>query len=170
MARFRSSIRPIQRIKHVVDISQATAAGVNLVLPLIIAIDAPVIANVQEVVTGSTVNAIYLRVEVASNEAISLGAVPNFYVNVQKNPGNNLSNPVANAVGVSDNKRFVIHQEMTMIENKGQGSNSRTAFNGVIVIPKGYRRFGPNDRLDIALLSPALDVVTCLQCHFKEFR
>jgi len=59
---------------------------------------------------------------------------------------------------------------MTMIENKGQGSNSRTVFNGVVVIPKGYRRMGPSDKLLIKVLCPALDTVICMQVHYKEFR
>ncbi len=57
-----------------------------------------------------------------------------------------------------------------MIENKGQGSNPRTVFNGVVVIPKGMRRMGPNDLWQILTLSPQLDTVACIQCHYKEFR
>ncbi len=108
--------------------------------------------------------------EVASNEAISLGAIPNFYIAIWKNPGDNLTRPVANAVGANDIKRFVIHQEMSMIENKGQGSNPRTIFNGVVVIPKGMRRNGPDDKWEIVYISPALDVAVCMQAHYKEFR
>ena len=59
---------------------------------------------------------------------------------------------------------------MTMIENKGQGSNARTIFNGVVVIPKGYRRNGPNDTIFINVLCPLLDTVVCVQAHYKEFR
>ncbi len=172
MARFRSrmALRPIQRIKHVVDASGTIAAGGNFTQALIDTVDATAIADTDGVLTGSTVNAIYLRVECASNDAIVPGAIPNVYMYVAKNPGNNLVLPNANAVGSNDNKRFVIHQEMSMIENKGQGSNPRTLFNGVIVIPKGYRRFGPDDQLTFKFHPPALDCAICIQCHYKEFR
>ncbi len=172
MARFRRqmAMRPINRIKHVIDNSATLAQGT--VLPIVIAdaTDTPTIAATTSVETGSKINGIYLRVEAASNEAIDLGAVPNFYMMVYKNPGNNVTMPAPNVVGGSDNKRFVIHQEMTMLENKGQGSNARTIFNGVIVIPKGMRRFAPDDRLAIDVLCPALATAVCIQCHYKEFR
>ncbi len=153
-----------------VDLSATLAAATTLSQVVIIAKDAPVLANTTEVVTGSKVYGIYLKCEVASNEAIDLGAIPNVYLIVWKNPGGNLSTPNPAAVGINDNKKFVIHQEMVMIENKGQGSNGRILFNGVIKIPKGYSRFGPNDNLTIGIRSNALDIAFCLQVHYKEFR
>jgi len=56
-----------------------------------------------------------------------------------------------------------------MIDNK-LGGNPRILFNGVIKIPKGLKRFGPGDLLQIVLLAPALDIVFCEQMIFKEFR
>ncbi len=164
------AVRPIQRIKHVVDSSATVGAGTDHPFVLAKAVDAPVLANRTECITGSKINGFYIRVEVASNEAIDLGAIPNAYLMVSKNPGANLTLPSPNAVGVSDNKRFVIHQEMTMIENKGQGSNARTLFNGVVVVPKGMRRMGPNDIWNCTCLVPALNSALCLQSHYKEFR
>ncbi len=172
MARFRSrmAMMPINRIKHVVDNSATVAAAAQTFFTLALATDVPTLANTSGVETGCKVNGFYIRLEVASNEAIDLGAIPNVYMMVWKNPGGNLTAPVPNAVGANDNKRYVIHQEMTMIENKGQGSNSRTLFNGVVVIPKGMRRMGPNDRWNLEFLSPTLDIAACMQCHYKEFR
>ncbi len=170
MARFRSRLHPVNRIKHVVDTSQTVAQATTLALTLIEAKDAPVLGNTQEVITGASVYGIYLRLEAASNEAIDLGAIPNFYMAVYKNPGAELGTIIPNTVGANDKKRYVIHQEMVMIENKGQGSNPRIIFNGVIKIPRGYSRFGPNDRLTMTILSPALATASCLQMHFKEFR
>jgi len=164
------SIRPVQRIKHVIDSSATLAKTVVFSTQLVVAKDAPVISGTREVITGAKVNGIYLKVEVASNEATVGGAIPNCYMLIVKNPGNNLTIPAPNAVGVDDNKRFIIHQEMVMINNQGQGSNPRVLFNGVIAIPKGYRRFGPGDELQIKILSPALNIALCLQCHYKEFR
>ncbi len=165
------ALRPIQRIKHVIDTSATVAAAAVTPFRLVTSIDdpSPLTAN-PECETASKINGIYIRMEVASNEAIDLGAIPNVYMYLWKNPGGNLTRPAPNAVGGSDNKRFVIHQEMSMIENKGQGSNARTLFNGVIVIPKGMRRNGPNDIWEIAFLCPALDTAVCIQAHFKEFR
>ncbi len=171
MARFSRAIalRPVQRLKHVTDQQNTLAKATDLPLSVIIAKDAPVLATEEEVQTGSTVHGIFLRAIVASNEALVSGAVPNVYMIVFKNPGNNLTLPASNAVGADDNKRYVIHQEMVMIENRISGIPT-TIFNGVIKIPKGYKRFGPNDRLQVQFLSPAINITVCLQCIYKEFR
>ncbi len=167
---YKMALRPINRIKHVVDSSVTLAAAVNGNFAIALATDTPTLAATTNVETGCKINGFYLRVEAASNEAIDLGAIPNFYMIVWKNVGGNLTDPVPNAVGANDNKRFVIHQEMTMLENKGQGSNARTVFNGVVVVPKGMRRMGPNDEWQVQIFCPALATVVCFQAHYKEFR
>ncbi len=161
------ALRPIHRIKHVVDGSNSVTAGTQLDIPIIITKDAPVLANKEEIETGAKVNGIYLKVEVAANEAEA--GIPNVYLIVWKNPGDNISAPTANNVGGNDNKRFVIHQEMVMLNSVLKG-NPRILFNGVIVIPRGMRRFGPNDRLEISILNPLVNIHECHQVHYKEFR
>ncbi len=161
-----NSIRPVNRIKHVFDQQFAAAAGATTTSNIIVTVDNPVLANVSEVETGAVINGIYLKVEVT---ATSSAALANVYLLVGKNPGGNLTLPVPNVVGASDNKKYVIHQEMVMMQ-KQDGSNPRTLFNGVIVIPKGYRRFGPNDLLSTRILAPGVTIDECIQCHFKEFR
>ncbi len=158
--------RPIHSIKHVVDVQQAIALGVQANQVLIEAVDAPVLANTREVETGSKVNSIYLRVE---GYATTSGALANFYIIIFKNPGGNLTVPQPNGVGANDNKNNVIHQEMVMFQ-KQTGSNPRTLFNGVLMIPKGKRRFGINDLLQIAFFAPGVNVDACFQCIFKEYR
>ncbi len=172
MPRYRSrmAMRPIQRIKHVVDASATLTKNTQLNQQMIRAKDAPILANTTEVLTGSKVYGIYLKVEVASNEVATAGAIPNVYLMVGKNPANALTTPAANAVGSSDVKRMILHQEMIMIENSGKGGNARILFNGVVKIPRGASRFGPDDALHVSVFCPALDIALCIQCHYKEFR
>ncbi len=148
------------------DFQSAIAAGATETSNLILTSDTPDLATTNEVETGSTVNAIFLVVEVV---ATSAAALSNVYMHIMKNPGGNITAPAPNAVGVSDNKRFVIHQEMAMLQ-KQAGSNPRTLFKGVIVIPRGYRRNAPNDILSISILAPGVTLDYCVQCHYKEFR
>ncbi len=162
----RMALRPINRIKHVVDIQNAIAAAATNTENLIITTDTPTLANTKGVETGSKVNGIYLKVEAY---ATSSAALANFYIIIVKNPGGNITNPSPNSVGSNDNKRFVIHQEMVMFQ-KVTPSNPRTVFNGVIAIPRGYRRFAPNDELNLILESPGVSADYCIQCHYKEFR
>ncbi len=160
------SLRPVNRIKHVVDTQLGLVLNVQSQNNIVTTVDDPVVSDVDEVHTGCTINGIYLHVEAYATTA---GALSNIYMALAKNPGNNLAFPNANAVGSSDNKRFVIHQEMVMLEQSVNG-NPRTLFNGVIVIPRGYRRFGPNDTLKLLLFAPGVNCNVCFQVHYKEFR
>ncbi len=169
MAGFRTrgmALRPVHRIKHVVDNQGGIVAGGTVAIDLALAVDAPILANPTEVETGSKINGIYLKVEA---NATTSAALSNLYMYVFKNPGGNLTGPPANTVGSDDNKRYVIHQEMVMFQQV-TNSNPRTLFNGVIVIPRGYKRFGPNDVLQLVMHTPGVAINFCIQCHYKEFR
>ncbi len=160
------SLRPVNRIKHVVDLQLGLVLNVQQTFALVDTKDAPVLANTSEVETGSKVNGIYLNIE---GYATTAGALANIYIMVMKDPGGNLTFPNPNQVGTSDNKKYVIHQEMKMLEQSVNG-NPRTIFNGVIVIPKLYRRNGPNDQILISIFAPGVNCNVCFQCHYKEFR
>ncbi len=167
-SRFRrgANLRPVNRIKHVVDNQFATTAGTEAQVQLLSTTDTPDIATTNEVETGSTVNGIYLKLE---TNATSSAALSNAYMIIFKSPGNLITAPAANAVGISSAKKYVIHQEMVMLQQQ-TNSNPRTVFNGVIVIPRGYRRNGPGDTLNMRVLSPGTNNNWCSQCHYKEFR
>ena len=171
VARFRSRnlrLRPINRIKHVFDVQSALAAAAGEFQVLVDTIDTPTLADTNGVETGATVNGIYLKVEVTRTGTTS-DVLANVYMYVAKNPGGNLALPEGNAVGSNDNKKYVIHQEMVMLQGTNAG-NPRTIFNGVIVIPRGYRRFGPNDQLILRVFTPGVAINYCVQAHYKEFR
>ncbi len=164
--RSRNNLRPVNRIKHVTDVQASATAGARQDVDLIKAVDNPVLANNNEVSIGSTINGIFITVELY---AISSSALANVYFALAKNPGGNLTLPNPNVVGISDNKKYVIHQEMIMLQ-KVNNSNPRTLFKGVVVIPRGYRRFGPDDRLTALILAPGVNIEYCIQSHYKEFR
>ncbi len=168
MPRFRQSLakRPIHAIKHIVDQQFGLSIGAQQNFDIIKAVDAPVLANVTEVETRSRVNAIYLTVECS---ATSSSALSNIYLAVFKNPGATLTIPVPNAIGASDDKRWVIHQEMALTERSTAG-NPRNLFKGVIMFPRGYRSMANNDRITLAFLSPGTTQDVCFQCIYKEYR
>ncbi len=161
------ALRPIQRIKHVVDFEGGLTAGTQSNTSIISASDTPVLASTNLIITGSKVYGVYLKVEVSHTSGAGR---PNMYMIVFKNPGNNVTIPTANAVGANDAKRYVIHQEMVMTSGDAGNGLPRVLFNGVIKIPKGLSRFGPNDVLYVGLLSPTVVGDFCAQAHYKEFR
>ncbi len=164
------SLRPIHRIKHVVDAQIAVPLNTKITTILANAVDSPVRTNSSQVETGSTVNAIFLSVEIVASEQ-DLTATPNFYFLIFKNPAANLSMGNGNNIGVDINKKWVFHQEMVMVNNVN-GGTPRNAFKGVISIPKRYRRFGPNDQIAIQYFIPStgITVTACVQAHYKEFK
>ncbi len=160
------SLRPVHRIKHIVENQLALGVDTQNVVDIIKAVDAPVIANRTEVETASTVHGIFLNVQAA---ATSTAAIANVYMAVVKNPGGNLTFSKVNVMGSDDNKKYVIHQEMIMTE-KNTTAIPRTLFKGVIAIPRGYKRFGINDQLQILLYSPGVTYEICFEAIYKEFR
>ncbi len=167
MTRF-STLHPVHRIKHIVDAEGALVAGTQSVVPLIDVVDAPVLNSPTACETGSKVSSIYLHVEVSHTSGAGR---PNVYLAIFKNPGNALSNAsLINSLGDSDIKRFYIHQEMIMMSGDAGNGLPRPIFNGVIRIPRGYVRNGPDDQLQLLLLSPNVAADFCMQAHYKEFR
>ncbi len=167
MARFRSSLIKINTLKHVVDLQGGLGVNVQQEEILVDAEDNPVFAtNPQQINTSSSVNAIFLNVQVA---ATSTAALANVYMYVAKNPGNAITMPQANVVGKSNDRKHVLHQEMIMTE-KNTTAIPRTLFKGVIRIPRGKQRFGIEDRLSIFLLSPGTTYDYCIQCIYKEIK
>ncbi len=163
------ALRPINRIKHVVDANGSVDDTPTVVVPLADAVDNPVLTAPTEVLTGAKINGIYLHVEVSHTSGTGR---PMIFMMVSKNPGNNLTMPAPNAVGINDNKKHVIHQEMIMMSGDAGNGLPRPIFNGVIAIPKHMRRFGPDDNLSLALITGTASLTAdwCMQCHYKEFR
>ncbi len=164
--RNQMALRPINRIKHVLDSQFGLPLGVPTNVLLANTTDTPTLAVPRDVETGSKINGFYLNVEAYATTAAALS---NIYMILVKNPGGNIVLPAPNAVSIDDNKRFVIHQEMKMLQKQVAG-NPRTIFNGVIAIPRGYRRNAPGDKWQLNFLAPGVNCDVCVQSHFKEFR
>ncbi len=161
-------MHPINRTKHVIDSQFATTLGTVVNTVICQSVDATALADTDGCLTGSTTRAIFLNVEVVSTS--ETGVLQNAYLMVAKNPGGNLTFPAPNAVGASDNKKYVIHQEMVMLDSESTTHIPRSIFKGVVVIPKHLQRNAPGDNLFVAVLTPGGTAAWCLQSHYKEFR
>jgi len=146
---------------------------VSLLNILVNTVDAPTLGTSNLVETGSTVRSMFVTIEAIATES-STGKTPNFYIYFYKNPGSNISSfPNGNAVGVNDNKRFVFHQEMVMIQGSaGDDGVPRNVFKGVLKIPKHMQRNAPSDQIGVEYFVPSTGVAlqVCVQAHYKEFR
>jgi len=171
------SIRPVQSLKHVIDTNGGVSAALQSITNLAIVVDAPAPnSSPEQVNVGSKINSIYLRVEAVA--IVAAGGVDNIYMAILKNPGNNLVVPNLDQVGTSDNRRYIIHQEMMMTGqaggNPGSANIARTLFKGVIRLPRGYQRMGVNDRLQLLIQHRVGEATQqsnfCQQCIYKEYQ
>ncbi len=171
-----ASIRPVQSIKHIVDTNGSITAAVQSVTPIINTQRNPDYdINPADCEIGSTVNSIFLRVEVVA--IIAAGGVDNIYMAVVKNPGLNLTFPKGDQMGGDKNRKYIIHQEMLMTGqaggNPGSSNIARTLFKGVIRIPRGYKRNGLDDQLQVLLSHRAGEASQktnfCVEAIYKEY-
>ncbi len=167
--RRQSQIRPVHSIKHIVDAQRGVAIATKDDVVIALAVDAPVLADVENVETGSRINSIFLNVQVAAS---STAALANIYFIIYKNPGSNIaagSIPNANATGSNDFKKQIFHTEMIMTE-KNTTAFARTMFKGVILIPRHMRAMRVSDKIEIQFFSPGVTFDVCTECIYKEYR
>ncbi len=168
-------LRPVQSLKHIVETNGNVTAALASTTDVIVTVDAPASATTNQVKIGSTVNAIYLRVEVVG--ATSAGGVDNIYMAVYHNVAGSLSAPALDTLGASDRRNQVLHQEMIMLTPRNLSTEPgfpRTLFKGVVRIPRGFRRNAVEDKLQVILQHRSGEVTQvtkfCIECIYKEFR
>ncbi len=95
---------------------------------------------------GCVIKAFYLSFD--SCGLGGTGVVNNIDVYIIKNPGNNLTDPSPNAVGTSNEKKYIFRQWHAMIM-RNQDGNVPYHWEGWIKIPRRYQRMGTDDVLKI---------------------
>ncbi len=96
----------------------------------------------------------------------------NCYLMVFKNPQEAITGaniPNANAVGSSDFKRQVFHQEMRMLSDSTV-TIPIDMFTGVLRIPRVFQRMGVGDTVSLQLFAPGTTANFCVECIYKEFQ
>ncbi len=166
MARSRNSLRPINSVKHVIDRQGGLIAGTQVLETMMDGKDQYLLSDDDGIPTGSKVNGLFLNIQVA---ATATSGLPNVYMMIYKNPGNNIATiPDANVIGVSDFKKQVFHQDMTMTE-KNTTAIPRSLFKGVLKIPRHMQRMAAGDKVVIALLAPGTSYDYCIQAIYKHY-
>ncbi len=158
-------LRPVHSTKHVVDTSTVVTAVTNTILQISVsAVDNPVLANVEDIQTGSKISSIFYEIYIFSEGGELANEVPLVDFYFIKNPGNVWNSFTANllptpgATGSHINKRHILHEEKGLT---GGGNLSLSGvpmvFKGSIRIPRGRQRFG---QLDTFLV--------CIRCNFNS--
>ncbi len=171
--RNRNSMRPINTLKHVVDIQAQIASGGQTEFILANGLENPVTTDADAINVGSSIRTIFLNVQIV-NDTNAVGTINNAYMYLFLNPGGNIGasdRPDVNAVGASDSRKMVFHQEMAMLSDASD-SIPITLFKGVLKIPRKGSRIGINDSIGVRIGTPTGGAVMdiCIQCIYKEIR
>ncbi len=158
-----NSLRPINSEKHIIQVDGGLVAATASVTPIALSVDSPALASPTQVSRGCSIKSIYFEVTVFDNS----GTVDNpTDVLVLKNPGGNLSFTSLTAMGTSDNKKWVFHQERG-IPGQFAGVPMKAKF--VVKIPRGKQRMGANDVWNLVIQSKQTSQM-CILAIYKEFK
>ncbi len=147
-----SGPRPvINTIKHQVNIAVGTT-GTNQTQLIAKAVNTPLSTVNSDCPQGCIIKAVYVTINGCGLGGT--GVLNNMNIYLMKNPGNNLTAPAANAVGTSNEKKFVFKQWFFMIM-RNQDGNTPFHWEGWIPVPKRYQRMGTDDTLIIGIVNTA---------------
>ncbi len=161
--------RPINSIKSVVDSSGVLVAATSSVNDVAVGVNQRAATTVpNEVLNGSTINAIYLSVYIIGESGASSGIV-NWIL--FKNPANLMAGgdlPIPGNTGVSANRRFIFHEEKGLYATQ---DGTPMVFKGWIKIPPRFRRMGDDDRWQVILRTQPGDTAAfCVQAIYKSYQ
>ncbi len=165
------AIRPVNSIKHIIDTVGALTAGgrsVNVIVNAVPNVDETtfVPGNVR---VGSKVNGIYLSIFMQGASGASGGGAALDWFIIKVHEGQSASVPEPGTTGTSKIRNQIIHEEKGLA---GSVDGSPMAFKGVVVIPRGMRRFREGDTIQVVLKAPnqaANDVNFCVKAIYKSY-
>ncbi len=139
--------RPIiNSIKNSVDLTASTGTAVGNVL-LAKAVNTPLSTNPSDVSNGCIIQAIWVSFDVCGLAATGVLQMTQLYL--IKNPGDNLTLPSPQAIGSSNEKKFII-REWKFMTMRNQDGNAPNHWEGWIMVPKRYHRMGTDDTWRLA--------------------
>jgi len=174
---FKRGLHPVVSTKNISEISSVIGAVTNTVfLEIAKAVDAPVLANLQEVERGSVINGFFFSCFFYTEGGEVAAEVPLVDWYIIKNPGDSFGTtfdatnlPTPGATGTHVNKRYIIHTEKGLAGGGDASLNGvPMVFKGVIVIPKHLRRMNSGDEI---LLCVRANFATkaCAQAIYKWY-
>ncbi len=166
--RRRSSVAPINSIKHVIDtegtLLSTGAASVNTICQAVANVSSTF--NPIEVRVGAKVNGFFLSIFIIGATGAPIVGSVNWYI-IKLHDGQ--SAPQPGETGISKVRNQIFHEEKGLA---GSGDGTPMAFKGVIAVPRGMRRMREGDQFQILLSLNAIasgDATFCLKAIYKDF-
>lgn len=172
----RSRLKALQglsKIKHVVDNTDlATTGNTTQFHTIFEAVDNPVLANVEQIATGSKVHNVIVQVNFATivSAGIQATRVDWYLIYCPKgNPdGSTITFPVPNATGSSNYKELIIKSGMEMVS-----ASQPVLLKGVVKIPVKWQKVSKADKLVFVYRfqdATANSSFACAHFIYREYR
>ncbi len=164
-----TGIRPVNRIKHVVDsegVLTGAASSTTDIANAVVTRNA--VFNPVEVEVGEQINGVFVSIFNIGASGVGANGSINWYVGKRRG-GQSLSDfPAAGQTGVSNVRNQIFHEEKGLA---GSQDGTPMAFKGVIVIPKGMRRMREGDVIFFRFRSTDAtnDVNFCLKSIYNSY-
>ncbi len=162
--------RPVNSLKHVIDVSGETLGGTVSVIPLANVVRSLDNSNIVpvEVESASTIGPMFLSVFVLGSTGSTSGLV-DWYV--WKVVGGNVAGgsiPDPGDTGQAELRRWIFHEEKGLAATQ---DGTPMVFKGVIRISPRYRRMGDGDTIQLRLLTEAgVNLQFCVKAIYKTFK
>ncbi len=162
-------IRPVQRIKHIIDAEGTLAAGTNQVVPLATVVNAknPSFQPVETLV-GESINGFFISLFVIGDTGAPVNGSINWFIAKAREGQDPLTTFGAPGnTGITLTRNQIFHEEKGLV---GSGDGTAMAFKGVIAVPRGMRRQREGDELFIKLRANGNDSAQfCLKAIYNSY-
>ncbi len=165
---FSRGMRPIITSIKNVTVSSAGVLGTiqNILVAKAVTTPNPGVKN--DVSHGCIIKAIWISIDFCGLAGTGVLNIIDAYL--IKSPGDNLTLPLANAVGGSNEKKFVVKQWEYMAM-RNQDGNPPYHWEGWVKLPRRYHRMGTDDTWRIGFSATAtLTGHISTQCIYKWYR
>ncbi len=165
----RSSLPPINSIKHYVHRTNSTVASGALQTNVVVhSVVAPATATAADVKEGSIVKAIYCEFWIVSAGSPTTEA--QFIIIVEKLPGNSTGITAAQALnlGAYPNKKNILYVSQGILGSR-EVTGAIPVIRTWVLIPKGKQRMGLDDQLLFHLAPVGQTIKACGIFTYKEY-
>ncbi len=171
MARFRRNLSPIISIKHFIARTALNiASGILVSQNLVNAVAQNAVVNVEDVVEGSLVKAIWIESWYQNTDVTN--STTTFIMTVEKVPSGQLPMTFAQSLALQayPNKKNILYTTQGIIGARRDGNGQLPIFRQWIKIPKGKQRIGLGDKIVLNHSSLGASAQICGMSIYKEYK
>ncbi len=164
-----AGLRPVNSIKHVLDIEGGLAAATDSTSTFVNAVNTPSVPfKPGDVMFGSYVRSFYLSIFIIGATGAPIDGSINWYIAKQRSGQGAADFPTPSATGTSEVRNQIIHEEKGL---SGSGDGTPMVFKGVIKIPRSMQRIREGDAMFLRLrINGTIQATFCIKIIYKSYQ